>query len=426
MLIANPIYDSVFKYLLEDLDIARDFLSLIIKEEIVYLEVKPQESTLEMLDYKLSVFRLDFKATIKTENGEYKKLLIELQKAKKLFDVMRFRRYLGENYRKKDQIINENGKAVEVPLPIITIYFLSFELESVPFPVLKVARLYEDVVRGTTTDILQEEFVALLTHESYMIQIPRLRKTLQSRLEKILTIFDQSYIFERDKQFLTYKLKEEDHLLKKMVNRLLRAASDEELRNQMDFEEELEGVIHQQLREHTENLRIKEQELLVKQQIISEKDQVLAEKDQVLTEKLQELSVKDQELLTKKQEISEKDQVLAEKDQVLAEKNQVLTEKLQELSVKDQELLTRKQEISENLQVLAEKDQVLTEKLQELSVKDQELLTKKQEISEKDQVLAEKDQVLAKKDQVLAEKDQTLLQQQKEIEELKKLLASKK
>ena len=28
--IANPIYDVVFKYLLEDLDIARDLLSLII------------------------------------------------------------------------------------------------------------------------------------------------------------------------------------------------------------------------------------------------------------------------------------------------------------------------------------------------------------------------------------------------------------
>ena len=47
MIIANPIYDVVFKYLLEDIDIARELLSTILGEEIIGLEVKPQETAME-------------------------------------------------------------------------------------------------------------------------------------------------------------------------------------------------------------------------------------------------------------------------------------------------------------------------------------------------------------------------------------------
>jgi hypothetical protein len=38
MLIANPIYDTVFKYLMENLDIAKGIISTIINEEIDYLD----------------------------------------------------------------------------------------------------------------------------------------------------------------------------------------------------------------------------------------------------------------------------------------------------------------------------------------------------------------------------------------------------
>jgi hypothetical protein len=44
MIIANPLYDVIFKYLLEDIDIAKELLATILGEEILYLEVKPQET----------------------------------------------------------------------------------------------------------------------------------------------------------------------------------------------------------------------------------------------------------------------------------------------------------------------------------------------------------------------------------------------
>ncbi|MBF0103334.1 MAG: hypothetical protein HQK77_20730, partial [Desulfobacterales bacterium] len=45
MQIANPIYDSVFKYLMEDISAANVILSSIIGEEIEILALSPQEFT---------------------------------------------------------------------------------------------------------------------------------------------------------------------------------------------------------------------------------------------------------------------------------------------------------------------------------------------------------------------------------------------
>ena len=64
MIIANPIYDSVFKYLMEDTDLARDILSVIIGEEIVELEMRPQERAGLSERLYVAIFRLDFLAAV--------------------------------------------------------------------------------------------------------------------------------------------------------------------------------------------------------------------------------------------------------------------------------------------------------------------------------------------------------------------------
>lgn len=45
MIIANPIYHVVFKYLLEDVEIAQELLSTILSEEVENLGLKPQETS---------------------------------------------------------------------------------------------------------------------------------------------------------------------------------------------------------------------------------------------------------------------------------------------------------------------------------------------------------------------------------------------
>ena len=73
MQIANPIYDVVFKYLMEDAKIARLLISSIIGEEIEELDFCSQEFTSDINKNRiegnsgtLTVYRLDFNAKIKT------------------------------------------------------------------------------------------------------------------------------------------------------------------------------------------------------------------------------------------------------------------------------------------------------------------------------------------------------------------------
>lgn len=57
MTIANPIYDIVFKYLLEDERIARIILSALLKKEVLSVETRSNEYSNIARD-GLSIFRI--------------------------------------------------------------------------------------------------------------------------------------------------------------------------------------------------------------------------------------------------------------------------------------------------------------------------------------------------------------------------------
>ena len=52
--IANPIYDVVFKYMIEDNAVARLLISSIIGEEVVSLDFKPQERAKDLKKFKFN------------------------------------------------------------------------------------------------------------------------------------------------------------------------------------------------------------------------------------------------------------------------------------------------------------------------------------------------------------------------------------
>ena len=282
MIIANPIYDVVFKYLLEDVEIARELLSTILGEEVQSVEVKPQETSTETSG-DIRILRFDFKAVIKKPNGEINKVLIELQKAKKAFDVMRFRRYLGDNYRKEDDVLNDKGDLDKRPLPIITIYFLGFPLNSIQSGVVKINREYRDVVTQEILDI-KEDFVELLTHDSYLIQVRKLAKAARNKLERVLHIFSPIYQSTSDKHQVNFQGDTNDPLVKKMVERLERAIASEEIRDKMDVEDELDRIFEREMRKKDEIIAEKEEIIAEKEEIIAEKEEIIAEKDKLLIE----------------------------------------------------------------------------------------------------------------------------------------------
>ena len=105
MEIANPIYDAVFKYLMEDTRAAKVLISHLSGFEIESLEFKPTEHRIDRVGGRdFTVCRMDFAARVKTKQGP-KLILIEIQKAKFPTDIMRFRRYLGSQYSNPENCI---------------------------------------------------------------------------------------------------------------------------------------------------------------------------------------------------------------------------------------------------------------------------------------------------------------------------------
>jgi hypothetical protein len=304
--IANPIYDTVFKYLLEDLDIAREMLSVLLGRDIIHIEMKPQEVQAEISSESLTVFRVDFKAIVRLSDGRHEKVLIELQKAKHLLDITRFRKYLGDNYQRSDLITLPDGTVQEVPLHIVAMYFLGFTLSDHYPKVFKSKPVFTDVITGEVLDEgAQVPFLDLLHHESFVVQIPRLDEGDQTRVEKILSVFNQEQVLEDDQHRLRFIKPTDDPLVERMVYRLLRAVADDDLRKRMDVEDEVENTIFRLIRERDLVIESKEKAISEKEKTISEKEKTISEKEKTISEK--------------EKTISEKDKAIEEKDALIAE-----------------------------------------------------------------------------------------------------------
>ncbi len=278
MHIANPIYDVVFKYLMEDNDIAKLIISTIIGEEIVELDFLPQENTIAMGRQSLTVYRLDFSANIKQPDGTSKRVIIEIQKAKFAIDIMRFRRYLGNQYQKKDNVYMTlvAGKETKRAMPIVSIYFLGYQLEHTTAPVIKVTRQYYDVTTGEKIQE-REAFIESLTHDSYVIQIPYLCPEHKTDIEQLLSIFDQHRVTS-DVHILTINEEDYPEKYRAVIRRLQGAIAEPEVKRTMDGEDDILEVLEQL-----------EREIERKDELLEEKDKALAEQGKAFAEQKRQI-----------------------------------------------------------------------------------------------------------------------------------------
>ena len=238
MRIANPIYDVVFKYLLDDEKVARLVLSALLGKEVLELQFRPTEVQHEAArpdGTQLLVLRMDFAATVRLEDGARKLVLIEVQKARSAWDVQRFRRYLGSNYASPENVyLDPEGK--QQALPIVTIYFLGEGLECVDVPVLQINRHYLDVATGAALRI-SDPFVEALTHDSIVVQINRLKNRRRTELERLLEVFDQGLAARSDPHLLDILEENFPEHHREVLRRLMRAGAEQEVRDKMDMED---------------------------------------------------------------------------------------------------------------------------------------------------------------------------------------------
>ena len=283
IIIANPIYDVVFKSLMTtangtNKENAKFFVGTILGEQITDIELLPQEYPYHTKPKKknkeqsvksevLTLIRLDFVATIRTKSGEQKKVLIEIQKSQKATDLIRFRTYLGEQYKQTDTI-EIKGNTIERTMPIVIIYMLGFVLPEIEAIAVKVNRTYIDIMYGGEVHS-KSPFIESLTHDGYFMQIPRITaETFRdwencTILQQLLSLFEQNYFVEAD-FYKKYPYPITNKNMKRMIESLAYIVADPVTKRIM--QEEYWDALNETLWEN---------------QVIAQADQIANQADQI-------------------------------------------------------------------------------------------------------------------------------------------------
>lgn len=232
--IANPIYDVVFRYMMEDNRVAMLFLSAILGKEVIELTFSPTEYSRRLGgETGITVIRMDFHARIREANGEERIVLIELQKAKLYQQIMRFRTYLGRQYQNP-----QNVDHAQQPLPIYPVYILGESFTQERIPVIRVSRGYTDAATGEQLKA-SHLFIEALSHDATVIQAEHLKGHRRTILERFLSIFDQSGRADDKGHILALNESDYPEQYSPVIRRLQKAVSNPKIEEDMDMEDEV-------------------------------------------------------------------------------------------------------------------------------------------------------------------------------------------
>lgn len=285
--VANPIYDSVFKYIMEDERIAKTILSVLLKKEVVHVTVRPHEYSNTTRD-TLSMFRIDFAATVREKEGNEIKdriVLIELQKTWLNTETLRFRQYLGAQYNNKNNIREADEKGFAYPM--VAVYLLGHKVGNIKEPIVYVNHDVFDYNGNVVAEGNAEPFVESLTHNSIIVQIPRLQGNVNNRLEKVLSVFDQTNVEGDTQQVL--KIDEDkyadDNDMMYVLHKLTAAAANSEMRQDMNVEDEFYKAIE-------------------------DRDTAIMQRDKILKEQSEQISQQSEQISQQSEQISQQSEQL--------------------------------------------------------------------------------------------------------------------
>ena len=268
--VANPLYDAVFKYLMEDDRIAKTILTALLKKKVIDVKIRRNEYANLTRREAISMFRIDFAATVLDEDNQPHLMLIELQKTWLPTETLRFRRYLALQYNNEENMLKEEHEKYAIPM--VAIYLLGHCVGKIEEPVIYVNHHAYNYDGKKVEEGIPDPFVESLQHDSIIVQIPLLHGRVNNRLEKVLCLFDQTNVADNkkvikvdDKQF------EGDNDMEYIVRRLQSAAADPDMRYQMNAEDEF-----------FKELEARDSLIMEKDGQLKEKDGQLKEKDEML------------------------------------------------------------------------------------------------------------------------------------------------
>jgi hypothetical protein len=271
-IIANPIYDTVFRKLMENLQIVKIFLSVILERQVTAVDVLPQKFTYKeekeaikkagkIVPY--SIYRGNFIATVPTESGEYQKILVEIRKSLETLNIYQFRKYLGEQYIETNTVIVDNvNKGLE--FPVTTIYMIGHKLTEIKCS----CRTYTDTLTNETV-AEKDDFVEKLTHDFSVIHAGKITDDRPvTRLEKLLSIFEQRYFFESSSEAVKvyrYQPAADDEEIMLITKTLHETGVDpeewEHIRNEAEYIRTIDDTYGSKIREQLAIIEEKDRKL---------------------------------------------------------------------------------------------------------------------------------------------------------------------
>ena len=146
----------------------------------------------------------------------------------------------------------------------------------------------------------KSDFVERLTHDSFVVQVERISSRYQTRLDKLLSVFEQRNFVDDSRMTKSYDYTIDEENVKVITEILEHTGADPKSRREIETEQEAWRSINALIGD-------KEKELATALQDLDEKDKVIDEKEKV---------------------IDEKDKVIDEKDRLIAELKQQIKDKL--------------------------------------------------------------------------------------------------
>ena len=241
--VANPIYDSVFKFLMDDNRVAKTILSALLKKEVLSVEMRRHEHPNITRD-NISMFRIDFAAKVRENDGTEHLILIELQKTWVDTETLRFRRYLAAQYNAEENMQSE-GESKGFALPMVAIYLLGHRIGDIDKAVVYVNRKAVDYDGQEIQNGEKDPFINSLTHDSIIVQIPLLHGKINNKLDRVLSVFDQTRRDSENQHVVCIDIDnyEDDSDLMHIVHRLGLATMSADVRQQMNDEDEFFSAI---------------------------------------------------------------------------------------------------------------------------------------------------------------------------------------
>ena len=201
------------------------------------------------------------------------------------------------------------------------------------------------------TQGIPDPFVDSLTHDSIVVQIPLLKGQKNNRLEKYLDIFCQDRKEKDNSQILSVddSMMDDDDM-RRIVTRLLSAASDTQVRHSMNIEEEINTALEnrdteimhykKKASDAEKKASVAERKASDAERKASDAERKASDAERKASDAERKASDAERKASDAERKASDAEKKASDAEKVIDEQNMQLSKKTEQLSIKDSQLLS--------------------------------------------------------------------------------------